>query len=452
MSIKTKIKKIPFLSEIHNILYSLKVKRIENQIIRKLKIFESLSESKAKESQNLILTNFLKYSYENTNYYKKLFDDNNINIEEEEDFEKIPFLSKEIINKNLPSLLSEKFSIGELLKRSTGGSTGKPLMFYSNSKAGIADSGHHRYLYSIMGYDKGDLIIGCGGIQIDDSLKAKNIYWIKNKGNVFGDYMFSVLYLSEKNISTYVNKILQLKPNIMRGYPSFYDRLATYINDNSIKIDFNIKGINLTAEMCSITQRRNIERAFSTMIYFEYGHKEISLYFYTQDNNYEYISSPIYGYVEVLDDQGKKTKIGEIGNIVTTGFNNFGMPFIRYKTGDLGKLSYRNGGIIHLEEIHGRTQDFLVDKNKNKIYIISTIYGNKLNAFNNFYRWQIFQEITGKAEIRIIKKPSFTLNDENEILDFFSFFKGIDFFIKYVDSIKKSKIGKYNLLVQKIQL
>ena len=42
--------------------------------------------------------------------------------------------------------------------------------------------------------------------------------------------------------------------------------------------------------------------------------------------------------VEVLDDEGKDVSPGELGNIHITHLDNYLMPLIRYKIGDLGIL------------------------------------------------------------------------------------------------------------------
>ena len=42
-----------------------------------------------------------------------------------------------------------------------------------------------------------------------------------------------------------------------------------------------------------------------------------------------------FGITEVLDSEGKHVKKGGMGEILVTGFWNFAMPFVGYRTGDL---------------------------------------------------------------------------------------------------------------------
>ena len=273
--IKKLKKKLKFIKN-NNILYGIykyiflrKYLKVEKRIFQELVKIEEFEVKDIYTLQEEILLNFLKYSYQNTKYYRRVFDENKIDINTIKSLEGIPLLTKDLIREYYDDLLSREYGKEVLCKRNTGGSTGEPLEFYSDRIAGYKDNAHHWYLYSLMGYKKGDIIIGSGGTVIPKELRDKNIFWIKEpRCSVWGQYDFSVLYITDKNVKYYINKLLEIKPAIMRGYPSFFAKMATYILENNIVLNFNIKGINLTAEMCSVSQRSDIEKAFSTMIYF----------------------------------------------------------------------------------------------------------------------------------------------------------------------------------------
>ncbi len=445
------IKKIVFLFNMYTLLFHRKQRVREQKVFRKLKEIEKNTTKEIYNLQQDKLIIFFKYSYENTKYYKKIFDQFDVNTWNPEDLKKIPILTKDIIRKHGKELLSEEFEKSSLCKRNTGGSTGESLEFYSDNMAGLNDNAHHWYLYSLMGYEKGDAILGCSGTVIPQKLRDKNIYWLREaKNSVWGEYDFSVLYLTDLNIHYYIDKLIALKPTILRGYPSFFDKLATYIIENDIKLGFEIKGINLTGEMCSISQRINIEKAFSSMVYFEYGHTEICLYCYTSDDTYVYKSSPIYGYIEVLKDDGTDVEIGEVGNIIVTGFNNHGMPFVRYDTGDMGELLSRNGGTIEFKKILGRNKDYIVSKDGQKVFLTALIFGQHLQAFKNIVKWQLKQELIGVVSIMIVRNSNYTNSDETEILKNFQSVADIQLKFKYVDEIALTKRGKHLFLKQNI--
>ena len=422
--------------------------RVEKEISR----LSKLSVDKIQIIQERELVKILQHAYTTTPYYKRLFDNHQIDTVNWTNFKQIPILNKTIIKNNKHDLISSKFDIKYLAKRFTGGSTGQPMEFYANKMAMISDNAHHWKLYHAIGYQSDETILGFYGRKLPERLIKKNVYWDEVIGdNVFGNYVFSSFYFNDRTAKFYAKKIITLRPAIMRGYPSFLNSLAIYFINNNIRLSFKVRGIVLTAEFCSDLQKNNIEKAFNSKVYLEYGHKEISILCHTSTKSDHYFSEPFYCYLEVLDDDGSETPIGKVGRLVTTGFNNYGMPFIRYDTGDLGELVSRAGGIVTLSQVMGRSQDYIIDKNKLKHNLIATIYRYNINAFKKIKRWQIRQDVPGEITLIVIPSSNFTKMDEQEILNSVELFKSFKVEFKYVNDIPKSRIGKHLAVIQNIQ-
>ena len=446
------ISKYSFFQWLYTTFFSKKKKDFLLRTMMELKNLEKYSMAEMRDYHEAKLKEMLLHAHRTTQYYRELFDENDIDYTDLSDFKNIPFLTKEIIRDNTKSMLSTKYKFKNLSRRFTGGSTGEPLEFYSDKFAPEIDNAHHWYLYSLMGYKKKDIIVNIAGKILPDNLIRENIFWTKNlRGFVFGDYTFSSLYINETNIAIYINKFLSLKPSIVRGYPSAVNQLAIYIIENHIAMDFQIKGINLSSELCTEIQKDNIEKAFKSKIYFEYGNKELNVFCYTKGKSYHYESSPLYCYLEVLDEDGKNTELGKIGRIVATGLCNRGMPFIRYETGDLGEISARNGGVVTFKRILGRVQDYLIDKNGKKVYLIGSIYTYKLKAFKKIKIWQLQQSKKGKVTVLIVPGQYFSEDDKLQIQDFFGSFNNLQFDFNYVENIPKTKIGKHLFVKQNIK-
>ena len=337
----------------------------------------------------------------------------------------------------------------------TGGSTGEPLEFLVSTIAGSIDKIHQEFVFkTTMGYQKGDKIVAFDGSTVPEEYIKSHIYWI-NKSDQdipYGRLSYSSLYLTKENIQYYVKNIMDTAPCILRGYPSFLNSLAEYILNEKISFPFKIKGIQLTSENVSDEQIDNIKKAFDTKVYLQYGHSEVCVYGYTFDETYEYYCSPFYGFTEVLDEMGNKVNQGEIGEVVVTGFYNFAMPFIRYRTGDLAIFNGDYNGIVRLKKIIGRTQDYIVTKNGEKVALTALIFGQHYAAFKNIQKWQLQQDFPGKVRILIIKGQKFSKEDELEIQKKFQVFCGIDTEFEYVNLIPLTKRGKYKFLIQNISL
>jgi len=433
-----------------NALIKRKQKKLLEMTIDELKLLDKKSESEIFQLNNNLLFQILNHAYKTTEYYKNLIETNNIDINEISSFKKLPLLDKNKIQKNSKKIISKNFNFKKLSKRFTGGSTGQPMEFYANENAMIKDHAHHYFLNELIGITSDDITIGIYGRKLPEKQIEKQIFYIKPPSVVFGHYHFSSLALNDINIKKFLNQLFIFKPSLIRGYPSTLNLLATYIIEKGITLNFNVKGIVLTSEFCSKQQRLLIETAFKTIVYFEYGNKEINIFCFSKGNNYLFHSSPIYSYVEVLNPDGSDTAIGEIGKIVTTGYNNYGMPFIRYDTGDLGRLAGKNGGIVTFTEIIGRSQDYLIDANGNKKYLIANIYGHKIPVFKKIQIWQLRQNLKGIVDVVIVPLKEFSEQDKIEIKIPFEKFENFEFNFVYVEEIPKTKIGKHLFVVQNL--
>ena len=92
------------------------------------------SKKKLDEYQLKELNKLLNHAYENVPYYSKLFDELGLNpngIKSIQDLQKLPFLTKKIINKNIEDLKASNYPKFRFEYTYTGGSTGEPLKFYT---------------------------------------------------------------------------------------------------------------------------------------------------------------------------------------------------------------------------------------------------------------------------------------------------------------------------------
>ncbi|WP_282075707.1 hypothetical protein [Maribacter aquivivus] len=423
--------------------------RNKNKIINKITDFHKSNKG---DQLNIINGNLLKllgHAKSTTQFYNQSLENIDLKNFSLEKFKSIPLLNKEIINSNFESLVSNNFNISNLNERYTGGSTGNPLRLLSDKKADLIDRAHHIYLYKQFGYKKGDIILGCSGRKISEEDRNNSIYWSNSTANdVFGEITFSTSYINDNNIKYYVKEMIRLQPKVIRSYPTFLNRISKYIIDNEIKIKFVIKGIVLTSEVCLPQQIENIKIAFNTEVYLEYGNREICMFSCTNDDSYIYSTSPYYCYMEVLNEDGSDTEIGHIGKVVTTSLINYGMPFIRYDTGDYAKVHYRNSGFLKLSEILGRKSDFIIDSNHKKVYLLDTIYRADFKILNKIKSWQLHQKEIGKVDILIISDDKLTITEENDLKNVFDLNTQFQFNFKYVNEIPKTPLGKQPFVIK----
>ena len=249
----------------------------------------------------------------------------------------LPLSNKKIIREKGNTIYSDEINQASTYWVNTGGSTGEPLHFPFLKIGKDLELIHQMMLYKTMGWKNNETIISIDGSTIDDFKRSQNIYYIKSTNFPYGKFSFSTLYMSDETLHYYIKSLNKIRPKIMRGYPSGILKLAFFINRKQCKLNFKIKGIYLTSESFSTKEREYIQNTFKCAVYGQYGHTETSI-FAVSFSDLTYYCSPLYGFTEVINEKGKHAKVGEIGEIVVTGFSNYGMPFIRYQTGDLGSV------------------------------------------------------------------------------------------------------------------
>jgi len=147
-------------------------------------------------------------------------------------------------------------------------------------------------------------------------------------------------------------------------------------------------------------------------------------------------------------------KEGERGVLVGTGFNNYAMPFIRYKTDDLAfwasKKCRCGRHYSLLEKIEGRDQEFIVLKNGHLVPLLALPFSSVLS---NVAQFQFYQEKPGEVILKIAKVQGQEQNNSNSIQEKLS--KGLGNLkiqLEFVDRIPRTKRGKFKYMIQKIPI
>lgn len=400
--------------------------------------------------QKYYLNRILKYAYKHCLYYKHIFEQLNITDCSYKILDQIPLLSKSDIIKNKEYIYSDEIPSNYNNWANTGGSTGEPLSFPRLTYKTPYESAHGLYLYKEMGWKFRETIIAIDGSRVSEENLSKNVFWTEGSNFPYGRFAMSTLYMTDENLPFYIKFLNEINPKVLRGYPSGVRRICEYINTFKVPITFKLKGIYLTSERVTTEDRQYISNTLNCRVWGQYGHTEASIFSISQPGSDCYLSSPLYGFTEILDEKGKHVDIGEIGEVVVTGFANKGCPFIRYKTGDLAEYGGEKNGWIILNALVGRSIDYIINDAGEKIYLTGFIFGGHLRAFNYINDWQIKQTTPGFVTIKIVQSREWTSLYEEELYQLFNS-KSITIKIEYVDSIPRSKRGKRIFMLQDLK-
>jgi len=158
--------------------------------------------------------------------------------------------------------------------------------------------------------------------------------------------------------------IKEYKPTILSDVSSRINFLTNEMKKIYDIKELGIKKILLGAEPTPNVMRKNIENSWDADVFIGYGTTEIGLLMAgeCEKKNGMHLSE-INFLTEVLDPKtGEQMEDGEIGELVFTTFDREGMPLIRYRSHDLGRIipGMCDCGLpLKRIEIKGRTDDMI---------------------------------------------------------------------------------------------
>ncbi len=363
----------------------------------------------------------LLFAQEHIPYYKKSFNEHGVSAKEFkslEDIKLFPYITKEDIKNNLNMLYTD---IKEKpVTYFSGGSQFAPTQFFLPASSRAKEKAYNNYIFSKINYKHRDKAI---------SLKGRDVY--NPEKNTFCEYdpidnflFISTNHIASKDFNLIYKNIKKFKPKFFVGYPSAIINFVKESKRNNLD-DLHIQGVVLSSETIYADELKLIQEFFGVDVLIHYGHTERNTIGYRINNGkYRFLNS--YGLTRVVDEE-----------IITTTFDNFVMPFINYKTADhiSGEANcFENSDIVKsVMNIDGRTQDYLVTKDKELISITTMCSGQDYLLENvdaiqyiqsEYGEVTVLLEYSHNIDLQKIKKGmaklthnkiNFTLNKVNEI-------------------------------------
>jgi len=418
------------------------------------------SKEKLEEYQMQQLRNLLNHAYENVPYYRRVFEERDLKLKDIQDFSdlrKLPFLNKDLVRDNFHDLIAENIPREQMKYVTTGGSTGIPLGLYIENKTNAIRMAFEWREWNWMGYRFGDRCVVLRGNVVNRKESGKKTWWEYDRENNY--LILSTYDMTDERLPNYVQKIEEFKPRVIRGYPSALDIMARFIKNNNLTINATgkINAISTSSENLYPGQREMIEEVFGCKVFDKYGNVEQVTILGECEKREGYHDLMEYSYTEILDKEGKLiTKEGEIGEIVSTGFTNYALPLIRYRTQDLAEHTTHECSCGRqfplVKRIEGRLQGLIVTKNGNLVSMAALNMHS--DVFDNVKQFQFYQDTPGEVVLRLVKKNTYTESDTEYILQ--ELHKKlrcqVELEIEFLSEIPRTDRGKYRLLVQKLSI
>jgi phenylacetate-CoA ligase len=269
--------------------------------------------------------------------------------------------------------------------------------------------------------------------------------------------------MSDETLRKFIETIEEFNPVLLDGYAESFNFLARYLAEHG-RMKIQPKGIISSAQTLPEGSRKAIEDAFGCKVFDKYGSREFSGIAYECE---AHVGHHVVGegyIVEILKD-GRPAAPGEIGEVVITDLNNYCMPFIRYRIGDLAEAldptetCACGRGLPRIGKIEGRVQSIIIGSKGQ--YVPGTFFAHLFKDYDHAIRqFQIVQTDRGAITLKVVKGKRYSDETLAEVLRVLHQFLGEDMkiavdFVENVDMVRTGKrlatVSKLGIDFQKIK-
>jgi phenylacetate-CoA ligase len=317
---------------------------------------ENLSSAELEEYHLFAINLTLRHVWDGNSYYRSQLENAGFtepNLGSLSELERVPFLLKDTLRGQKDLLLSvdpKRICQYHL----TSGTTGKPIYTAHT----LADQYYHDAIPSYPYMFKGDSASDVVGIALpyefaQPALGFHRMYQFS--------YDSAVISLGKGGYMAPIDKSIEAMKDfditILVTTPSYAALLAEEAQKMGVVVsDLQVRKLLLTGEGCSPEFTKRLKEIWCCEIHHIYGSTECGLVGVQHDGEQGYYLMEGGLYAEIIDPEtALPVENGVVGEIVITTLLKEAVPFIRYRSGDLGFMELANpDDEIQLKKIHLR--------------------------------------------------------------------------------------------------
>jgi phenylacetate-CoA ligase len=380
----------------------------------------------------------------------------------------LPLLTKADIKADLAAHLHPAFDAAQRLPTFTGGSTAEPMSFCLHRHVSRPkESAYLRHIeHHLLGALPTDWALSLRGRTVAGAGAPGERLWTTEP--IKRHLLFSSDHLEPRFMPAYVQALERLRPPLIHAFPSALYPLARWLDQHPAPAwTEQVKGVLLTSENVYDFQTALLQRVFpNARIVTHYGHSERVLMAVAAGAEARTEFFPLYGLPELVDAQGRVIdEPGVLGEIVGTSFDNHVMPFLRYRTGDMGiwataprygdRTVNTDAGSARfaMQRIEGRCQEFVVCAD-HRLVSITTLGAAHFHELSQVDRIQFEQRQPGRLTLKVVAFNGLRAADKlrmaTAVRDKTQ--GGCEVDVEEVVCIERTARGKQRMLIQHLDL
>lgn len=348
----------------------------------------------------------LRYAYNNSPYYHKIFRKHNLkpsDIKSFKDLTKIPPTKTEDLQNEPRSFFA--VPMDRFVKVfTTAGTTGKPKKAYFTQsdidKIVLSTAIGGELMYGITNKDIIRITFEVG---YGTEIWGNNHCMDRAYSSIIGALTIATGRLS---VEEELEIIKEYKPNIFADVSSRVNFLTNEMKKLCDLKTLGIKKFLIGAEPTPNSMRKNIEDAWDADVFIGYGLTEIGLLMAGEcEKKHGMHLNETNFHTETVDPEtSEQLEDGEVGELLFTTFDREGMPLIRYKSHDLARIipDICSCGLpLKRIEIKGRSDDLIPIGAGDNLF--TRMFDEAIFSIPEIVEYQVhFDKKNGKDQITVI--------------------------------------------------
>lgn len=373
-------------------------------------------------------------------------------IESLADLHRLPCMTKADAAANREQIVWRAVPGGTFLYN-TGGSSGEPLIFHFGRARQASDAAGRMRARRWWGVEPGDPEVYLWGAPVELA-KTDRLKTVRDR--LINQLVLNAFVMSPQRMDDYLDAIEAFRPKCLYGYASSVALLAAHARERGRRPYLpGLKVVCTTGEPLYPHQKTLIGEVFGAPVANEFGSRDIGFTAHeTPQGQMLLVSESII--LEVLDPEGRPVPLGQAGEAVMSGLCSEAQPFIRYRTGDVVRMSAepdRGGRGLHvIAEVVGRHTDFLVRADGTIMHALAGIY--VLRAVEGVAEFKLIQHSLRDLEVLVVAGPRWRADAAGAIDAGLRQRLGSDVrvAVRVVDAIAPEASGKHRYVVSHVRL
>jgi len=395
-----------------------------------------------------LLQRLLRHCYATVPFYRRRMDDAGVrpdSVRRLEDVKALPILTKEQVLDAGGDVISSRYPRWVRRTAHTGGTTGTPLVLVRDLFSISNEHAFVRRQYDWAGIRMGDRCAFLTGRLVAKPDQTDHLYAYDP---FMKELILSTYHLSRQTAEQYAKVMKEYRVKAVAGYPSAVYLLAQVCQDMGFRLP--LSAALTSSEVLTDSMRQTIEKAFECRVFDFYGSAERVCYIHTcAAGSYHIV--PEYGLTELIPIEDKEPNRCKV---VSTGFWNLAMPFVRYDLTDVVIKADRQCSCGRafpvVERIAGRQGDSIVTVSGRQFG--AAILTHLLYGTGNILESQIIQDAPDHVRIDYVPTQRFSSENlfafENLIKVHLPTELRVEF--RQVDAVERTPSGKIRPVVSKI--